>query len=647
MIAKPPRTVHLERLSVAYCVLYLSLGQSLIANGQEPDTTMETITVTGSRVSKSETQIDSFTNIDAQTIETRNASNVFELIRDVPGVHVNLPGGRGNLGSIFIRGSEPNYGAVLVDGIQMNDPTNSRGGSFDFSTLNIDSVERVEIIRAPQSSIYGSDALSGAINLITLSGTETLTAGVDVEVGSRDYSRTGFQLSGPTSQNGHYALWMGGINEGGSSDPAEFQSHSLTGKYTSSTDDLPRLSAYVRHSSADSIAYPDDSGGERLAVNRQKNHRETEDSSLGFDTEMTITQQTSLHVAGSLFKHDEQVFSPEVAQGVRTGIPQNAGVAKFSRNTLNVFFTTELGDSLYAAYGIGHQKEDGMGSNLITMGPETVVPASYQLKRDNLGAYGEIDYRITEQLKFDAAIRVDDTESGGTVSTGKLTLAYDLPSLPTRAYFSWGEGFKLPSLFALGDPLVGNPSLEAEAANSWELGLHSAHIQGQLQWRFAAFDQSFSNLIDFDAASFMIVNRSRVDIDGFELSADYRAGEHWLLSAHATRLEIDMLDTKARLRQRPETTGGLGVKWTPSKAWRAYLGLHYVGHRLDSSVPTGEIRLPSYQSIDLTFNYQLKQNLDLSFTIDNLTDESFEPAIGFPALGRGIRVLIRGTLGRT
>jgi outer membrane cobalamin receptor len=647
MILQPPRTVHLQRLSVAYYLLSLVLGQSLIANGQEPDTTLETITVTGSRVPKPESQTGSFTNIDLQTIETRNASNVFGLIRDVPGVHVHLPGGRGNLGSIFIRGSEPNYSAVLVDGIQVNDPTNSRGGSFDFSTLNIDSVERVEIIRGPQSSIYGSDALSGAINLITHSGTDPLTAGVDIEVGSRDYSRTGLQLKGPASRNGHYALWMGGINEGGSSDPAEFQSRSLTGKYTFSTDELPRLSTYVRHSSADSKAYPDDSGGERLAMNRQRNHRETENSSLGFDTEARITQRTSLHVAGSLFEHHEQVFSPAVAKGIRNEIPENAGVAKFSRNTLNVFFTTELSDSLYAAYGIGYQEEDGIGSSLITLGPEAVVPASYQLQRDNLGTYGEIDYRITGRLKFDAAIRVDQTENGGTVNTGKVTLAYDIPDLPARAHFSWGEGFKLPSLFALGDPLVGNPSLEAESANSWELGLHSVHIQGQLQWRFAAFDQSFSNLIDFDSASFRIVNRSRVDIDGFELSADYRAGERWLLSAHATRLEIDMLDTNVRLRQRPESTGGLGVEWTPSKAWRAYLGLHYVGHRLDSSVPTGEIRLPSYQSIDLTFNYQLKQNLDLSFAIDNLTDEFFEPAIGFPALGRGIRVSIRSTLGRT
>ena len=181
-------------------------------------------------------------------------------------------------------------------------------------------------------------------------------------------------------------------------------------------------------------------------------------------------------MAGSLFEHHEQVFSPGVEQGVRTGIPQNAGVAKFSRNTLNIFFTTELGDSLYAAYGIGYQEEDGMGSNLITKGPETVLPASYQLKSDNLGAYGEIDYRITGRLKFDAAIRVDQTENGGTVNTGKVTLAYDIPDLPARAHFSWGEGFKLPSLFALGDPLVGNPSLEAESANSWELGLHSVHL---------------------------------------------------------------------------------------------------------------------------------------------------------------------------
>ena len=623
----------------------LGLGQPLVTHAQAPTTALETITVTGSRVPRTDPQIGSVTIIEAQTIEARNDSNVFELLRDVPGVHVSLPGGRGNLGSIFIRGSEPNYGAVLVDGIQMNDPTNTRGGSFDFSTLNIDSIERIEILRAPQSSIYGSDALSGVINVITLSGTEAFTADVDVEVGSHDYSRAGFQLSGPAPPGGDYSVRLAGINEGDSSDPAEFQSHSFAGKYTSARDDPVRFSVYARHSSADSIAYPDDSGGERLAVNRERARRDTEDSSLGFDADVTITAATRLHVAGSLFDHDEQVFSPAVVPGIRPGIPENTGVAEFSRNALNVFFTSELNDSLRTAYGIGYQEEDGAGSSLITLGPQFVVPTSYQLDRDNLGVFGEVDYRITRQLTLDAALRIDDTESAGTVNTGKITLAYDLPGRPTRVHLSWGEGFKLPSLFALGDPLVGNPSLEAETADSWELGVRSVHREGRLQWKLAAFDQRFSNLIDFDAASFMIVNRSRVDIVGLELSADYRAGDRWLLSAHATRLNIDVLDANVRLRHRPETTGGLGVEWTPSEAWSAYLGAHYVGRRLDSSVPTGEVTLPSYHSVDLTLNHQLNQAIGLSFTIDNLTDETYEPVIGFPTLGRRIRVSVRGALG--
>ena len=172
-------------------------------------------------------------------------------------------------------------------------------------------------------------------------------------------------------------------------------------------------------------------------------------------------------------------------------------------------------------------------------------------------------------------------------------------------------------------------------------------MEGDLQWKLAAFDQRFSNLIDFDSASFMMVNRSRVDIDGFEFSATYRAGDRWLLSAHATRLNIDVRDTNVELRQRPENTGGLGVEWTPSEVWSAYLGVHYVGRRLDSSVPTGEVTLPSYHSVDLTLNHQLNRNIDFSFAIDNLTDESFEPVIGFPTLGRRFRLSIRGTLGRT
>jgi outer membrane cobalamin receptor len=612
----------------------------MLGNTQENVPTLETITVIGTRIPRVEAQIGSVTVIDEQTIRERNDNNIFNLLRDVPGVHASLPGGQGSLGSVFIRGSEPNYGAILVDGVQVNNPTNTRGGSFDFSSLDINSIERIEVLRAPQSSIYGSNALSGVINLITHSGSEALTASTDVELGSHDYFRAGIQLGGPAPRGGIYNIRLNNTTEHGLE---EFKNRSFTSKFTSEIDKPFSFSIHARRSLTESKAFPDDSGGSRLAVLREKNHREAQGTSLGFDAESIITNSTSLHISGSLFEHAEQAFSPAVMSGVRSGIPESTGDTDFSRASLNIFLSSRVTDSMHTIYGIEHQEESGSGTSLIQLEPPFRLPTNYQLDRNNLSAYGEINYAVNQNFTLGTALRIDDPDSTGIVHTSKISLAYTLPNHPTRLHLTWGEGFKLPSLYSLGDPLVGNPTLEPEIADSWELGIHSTQMKGRLKWEISAFDQRFSNLIDFDAPSFMIINRPQVNTHGLEISANLQVSGNWLLSTHATHLNINTHDTNIQLRHRPETIGGLRLEWSPSETWESFLRAYYVGHRFDSSVPTGGQTLPSYHSVDLILRHNLRQNVILSFALDNLTNESFEPVIGFPNLGRRLRFSIRGS----
>ena len=640
---KPLNPVLSEYCALAYCLLAIGLGQPMLGNTQENIPALETIMVIGTRIPRTEPQVGSVTVIDEQAIRERNDSSIFDLLRDVPGVHTSLPGGQGSLGSVFIRGSEPNYGAILVDGVQVNNPTNTRGGSFDFSSLDINSIERIEVLRAPQSSIYGSNALSGVINLITHSGSEVLTANTDVELGSHDYFHAGIQLGGPAPRGGIYNIRLDNTTE---HDSAEFKNRSFTSKFTSEIGGLLNFSIHARHSLTDSKAFPDDSGGSRLAVLREKSRREAQGTSLGFDVESTITNRTSLHISGSLFEHAEQAFSPAVISGVRSGIPENTSDTDFSRGTLNVFLSSGVTDSVHTVYGIEYQEESGSGTSLIQLEPLFMLPTSYQLDRNNLSAYGEINYTVSQNFTLGAALRIDDADSAGIVHTGKISLGYTLPNHPTRLHLTWGEGFKLPSLYSLGDPLVGNPTLEPETADSWELGMHSAQMNGRLKWEVSAFDQRFSNLIDFDAPSFMIINRPQVNTRGLEISATFQASGDWLLSTHATHLNINTHDANIQLRHRPENIGGLRLEWAPSEIWKNFLRAYYVGHRFDSSVPTGGQTLPSYHSVDLVVRRNLRQNITLSFSIDNLTNESFEPVIGFPNLGRRLRFSIRGSFRR-
>jgi iron complex outermembrane receptor protein/vitamin B12 transporter len=214
-----------------------------------------------------------------------------------------------------------------------------------------------------------------------------------------------------------------------------------------------------------------------------------------------------------------------------------------------------------------------------------------------------------------------------------------------RVRLGWGNAFKLPSLFALADPLVGNPDLRPELVTSWELGVDLQAPDNALRWQITAFWQRFEDLIDFDFDTFTTVNRSRVNTDGIELGGEYQPTERLSLVTHLTYTDIDVLDSAATLRQRPELRGGIGLYWTIAAALTAHAGWQYIGERFDSSIPTGELALPSYSRLDFALNWEIADSIQLNFAIDNATDVNYEEAIGFPAIGRRTRISVQKTFG--
>ena len=126
------------------------------------------IVVTGSRVATDPSDLAAnVTVLKREDFDVEKPAQLADILRRVAGVHVDQVGGRGGTGSLYLRGADPNYTLVLVDGVRVNDPTNARGGSFDFSSLDVADVERVEIARGPYSAVYGGDALAGVINIVT------------------------------------------------------------------------------------------------------------------------------------------------------------------------------------------------------------------------------------------------------------------------------------------------------------------------------------------------------------------------------------------------------------------------------------------------------------------------------------------------
>jgi vitamin B12 transporter len=598
---------------------------------------METVVATGTRT-PGPTGFTAATSIDAQAIAARNDATVSELLAAVPGVYVSSASGRGGIASAFVRGGEANFTPVLIDGIQVNDPTNTRGGSFDFSALNVDDIERVEIVRGPLSSVYGSDALAGVISIVTHEASGARTAGANAEVGSGAFRRFGARLAGPVGDRQRLGIAASAASEATSEDTSTYRAKSVNGRW--SLSGASDVSLSLRHTESDASAYPDASGGPLLAVMRDKDSRSTRGDSLGLDLATPGSHGLDWHLTASWFDHSEQAVSAGVAPGVLEGLPATADDSNFRRTALGFFVTNANPDRLQGALGLAYQSESGSSDGVISFAPGFDVPTNYEIARDEVGLFGEVSYAASRRLAVSAAARTDRVESGGTRATGKLAVSYTLAN-DMRVRLSWGQGFKLPSLFALGHPLVGNPDLLPELATTVEAGLEAQAVDNGFGWQVNAFEQRFKDLIDFDFDTFMSVNRSRVNADGIELVGRFVRGERWQLDAHATVLSVEVLGSAVPLTQRPERLGVINASWRMSDALQGFLSWRYVGRRYDSSIPTGARFLPSYQRTDLSVGWDLSASVRLNFSIDNFFDREYESAIGFPDPGRVVRIGVR------
>lgn len=274
----------------------------------------------------------SVTVITREQIEAQHAVSVVELLRQVAGLYIDLPGGRGGVSSVYIRGGDPNLTLVMIDGVEVNDPTNSRGGSFDFSTLSTDNIERIEIVRAPLSALYGSDALSGVINIITRRGKAEPAIDFEISGGRFGNFRSLAQTSGLKSIV-DYSLSASYVDNGEPVEGGEFVSKELNANLGLFLTDNIELRSTLRYADIHSETFPDDSGGPEFAVIRSVEDRDTGQFVLGVNLVHNPFSWWEYNLRAGIYNNEEDVFSPGVAPGLRDpfGIPPSDTDSSFTR----------------------------------------------------------------------------------------------------------------------------------------------------------------------------------------------------------------------------------------------------------------------------------------------------------------------------
>ena len=574
------------------------------------------------------------TVLPAEDLSSSGAANAAELLLGRPGLFVLPAGGRGAGAQLLTRGGDPNFTLVLLDGVPLNDATDTQGGLVSLTALPLGEVERVELVRGPVSAVYGSAGLSGALQLSTVAGSDrpgwSSRAALEAGNASLLEARAGLGL-----QQGPTRAFLGGgwADESGRVAEETFAQWSASG---SLTRELPggllALRAGGQGLAADD--YPESSGGPLLG-DGQLRHTESWSGRLAARLELGRGGGFLQRVDLQAIEQGRERQSPAIAPIV----PASQEVARYGRFRLAWQGTADLGADVLLTAGLGLERERAHNRSQLELPPELggAVPGDYDASRWVGGPYLEVR-RAVGATALEAGLRLDLSDESSEWSP-RLGASHRL-SPHARLRASLGRAFKLPSFFVLSSPpaLGGNPDLLPESAWSGELGLDLEAAGGRLRGQLTWFDARYRDLVDFSFEEFQHVNRERTEARGLEAALTLAPTASLGLEADLTWQRASAPGSADELLHRPAFFGVARLRWQPRERLALRLELSGVTSYADRQLPAPELTsVPGYALLGACARLQLRPGLVLSLRGDNLLDRDYETYVGFPGPGRALR----------
>jgi vitamin B12 transporter len=601
---------------------------------------LQQVVVTATRVPTPVLEVaSSITVVTAADIEARQERTFTDVLKDIPGLNVVQTGGPGGATSVFMRGTNSNHTKVLVDGIDISDPSNSTG-AFDFGQLLTQDIERVEVLRGPQSGLYGSDAIGGVINIITKSG------------------------SGP-------AKFTGAL-EGGS-----FDTFNQAGTLSGSADAFS-YSASVAHYHAGSVPV---TPLDLLQPGEARNN--DYDDNLTFSTKLglAVTQSfdlglvarysdVHLHTTGEDYSFDPPYLgypAPEQTTAATTeyftrlfghlvsfdgALEQTLGLSYSHLRTSTVEPETP------AALNTGERRKADWQGNVKLAPTETLVLGA-EYERDEIeqpldadvhitSGYAELQSQVGEHWFSALNVRYDDNSRFGSKVTYRFAPAWLISDTDTKLRASIGTGFKAPTLSELYQDFppyfFANPNLKPESSTGWDAGFEQGLARGTVRLGVTYFYNRIRDLITTDVTGTTYANVGRATTDGIESFIAWQPLKALTLRADYTYTEATDDVLQQELLRRPKHKGTFITEWHPLEPWLVSLDVLWVGSWIDGNRDFSVPRLdaPGYTTVNLATSYDLTPHLALFARIDNLFDRHYENPVGFlqPSLGAfaGVKV---------
>ena len=557
-------------------------------------------------------------------------STTVDVLRQIPGINVTQQGGQGGLTFVSMRGGDPNFTSVIIDGVRVNDPTNSRGGGFDFSGLDHQLIEKVDVFFGGYSPVFGSESLGGVISITTLGVSDKSGVSVVAELAEKNGHAESFHVSKTVADTVDFSLAGvyregGDVIEGDSLERKQFIFKAQP-KYSDKFD----WSFSYFASDGDATSFPEDSGGDQLAVIRVVEKRKFKQNNVAISGSYIVNKNWLISLIATQADHEEGVNNPGIAVGFISGIPPILSDSDYQRRDISLTNSFSLADTVNLGLGAEVTREDGQFDSILDFG--FPLPASFSLKRDIKAAFTEVSWKATDNLKFITGLRYDNAENLNE-TTARFIANYTQPVAERSFSFQYSEGFKLPSFFALGHSLVGNPNLKPEISKNLSVDIKQDFYTGTVSTTLSLFHNEFKDLVDFDPILFTNVNRSFVTAEGATLGLSLKPSQKISINSHITYTNYKT-DKSVKLRRRPEWTSAASVNWKLQESLSLNVQGVYVGSFYDSSIPTGLIKMEGYTDVDAIAKKVFTRGASLSFIVNNIFNNGYQETVGFSNAGR-------------
>lgn len=612
--------------------------------GLEGATALAELIVTSTRSPQAADRIGaSVTVLSTADIEAAQSPDVIELLNDVPGVSYTRNGGVGAVSGVNIRGAESSHTVLLIDGVKMNDPTAPQGAA-NFGNLLVGDVARIEVLRGAQSSLWGSQAIGGVVNIVTREPAQGFQATIDAEGGARGtgYLRAG--LGGSTDRlswrvaasrytTDGVSAFAAGIEADG------YENSGLSGRLRLTlTEDI---SAEVRAVWSDGEADTDGFGGD--------------DDSYGTTGELVVYTGLNLALLDGRLKNrlafgytetDREAYVPSDPVAPLSF----EGVGEIRRWEYQGVLA--VNEDWTATFGLESEQAEMRQRAPWTFDPNPPF-TSGKVGVDSV--YGQVQGVIVPGLTITAGLRRDEHDEYGGHTLGSLAGAWSLNAGATVLRASFGQGFRAPGLYELYSE-YGNTALSPEEFNSWDLGVEQ-RLGADAVVSATYFRREADNEIRFYSCAFgspeplcnpngvfrfgYYDNIQKTRTQGLELSGRAGAGP-LTLSGNYTWTEAQNAsgpNDGNQLPRRPEHMANVQASWRWSDAVTTTAAVRYVGEAFNNDANT--VVMDAYSLVDLRASWQVSDTIELYGRVENLTDEDYETARGYGTPGRGAFVGVR------